>query len=71
MFWPWEDLALSYGSSELALGWPTDAAAVIPEHGMPVALVVITIAVLAVAVAVTGIVLALGWEGGSLAGAIR
>jgi hypothetical protein len=44
MFWPWEDLALSYGSSELALGWPTDAAAVIPEHGMPVALVVITIA---------------------------
>jgi hypothetical protein len=67
MFWPWEDLALSYDSSELALGWPTDAAAVIPEHGMPVALVVITIAVLAV----TGIVLALGWEGGSLAGAIR
>ena len=67
MFWPWEDLALSYGSSELALGWPTDVAAVIPEHGMPVALVVITIAVLAV----TGIVLALGWEGGSLAGAIR
>jgi hypothetical protein len=67
MFWPWEDLALSYSSSVFALGWPTDAAAVIPEHGMPVAFVVITIAVLAV----TGIVLTLGWEGGSLAGAIQ
>jgi hypothetical protein len=41
---------LSYGSSELALGWPSIAIAVL---------------------AVTGIVLTLGWEGRPLAGAIQ
>jgi membrane fusion protein, multidrug efflux system len=58
-WWSALRLALDYGVSKLALGRPIDQAAVTPECGMRIALIFITIVVLAV----TGAALALGWEG--------